>query len=81
MSEMTYTMYTTFTNHKTEETMIYTAHIAGNKHSKAFDEAKGKTAESAAAAVKRKNSPDWQDCCIWVTDEDGNKYTVYDGSN
>ena len=60
---------------------MYTAYIAGNKHSVAFDEAKGQTETSAVAAVKRKNSPDWQDCCVWVVDEDGNKKTVYDGSN
>jgi hypothetical protein len=60
--------------------MQYTAHIAGNLYSKEFDTANGKTPESAAAAVKRKNSPDWKDCCIWVTSKDGYHETVYDGS-
>jgi len=60
---------------------MYTAYIAGNKHSAAFDSATGKTVSSAVAAVKRKNSPDWQDCCIWIIDDDGNRTTMYDGSN
>jgi hypothetical protein len=46
--------------------MRYKAYIAGNKYSKAFDHAYGKTAFSAIAAVKRKNSPDWQDCYVWA---------------
>lgn len=58
----------------------YTAHIAGNRHSQAFDSAKGKTPESAVAAIKRKNAPDWKDCCIWVTSDDGLRQTIYDGS-
>ncbi len=45
---------------------IYKAYIAGNRHTKAFDFAHGKTIEAAIAAVKRKNSPDWRDCCIWA---------------
>ena len=43
----------------------YKAYIAGNKESRAFDSAIGKTKESAIATVKRRNSPDWKDCCIW----------------
>ena len=43
----------------------YKAFIAGTKESKAFDSAWGKTKKAAIAAVKRKNSPDWKDCCIW----------------
>lgn len=49
---------------KTEKN--YIAYIAGNRYTKAFDTATGKTAASAIAAVKRKNSPDWRDCCIWA---------------
>jgi hypothetical protein len=48
----------------------YTAHIAGNKHTWEFDTAKGETLETAVAALKRKNSPDWKDCCIWVTTDE-----------
>lgn len=44
----------------------YKAYIASNGHSQAFDNAAGKTAKSALAAIKRKNSPDWRDCCTWV---------------
>ena len=44
----------------------YKAYIAANPYTKAFDFAYGKTAKSAAAAVKRKNSPDWKDCIVWV---------------
>lgn len=58
----------------------YTAYIAGTRYSVAFDEAKGITAESAVAAIKRKNSPYWHDCVIWWTDGYGDKTTVYDGS-
>ena len=51
---------------KTKETeKLYIAYIAGNRYTKAFDTAKGKTEESARAAVKRKNSPDWKDCFVW----------------
>ena len=44
----------------------YKAYIAGTNESKAFDSAFGKTKESAIAAVKRRNSPDWQDCYVWA---------------
>ena len=44
----------------------YKAFIAGNKYTPAFDSAYGKTEQSAIAAVKRKNSPDWKDCCVWA---------------
>lgn len=44
----------------------YRALIATNGHTKFFDLAYGKTPQSAIAAIKRKNSPDWQDCKIWV---------------
>ena len=43
----------------------YKAYIAGSKESRAFDSAMGKTASSAIAAVKRRNSPSWPDCYIW----------------
>lgn len=43
----------------------YKAYIASTPESEAFDSAFGKTKESAIAAVKRKNSPDWQDCFVW----------------
>lgn len=43
----------------------YKAYIASTKESKAFDNAIGKTKESAIASVKRANSPDWRDCYIW----------------
>jgi hypothetical protein len=43
----------------------YKAYIASTNESKAFDSALGKTKESAIAAVKRANSPDWKDCCVW----------------
>ena len=43
----------------------YKAFIAGTKESKAFDSAYGETKKAAIASVKRKNSPDWKDCCIW----------------
>jgi hypothetical protein len=56
----------------------YTAHIAANKHTNAFDTATGQTPESATAALKRKNSHDWKDCCIWVTDDNGYHQTMYD---
>jgi len=63
--------------------MEYKAYIAGNKYTPAFDHAYGKTTESAIAAVKRKNSPDWKDCTVWVVrvHEDGQEeklYTDYD---
>jgi len=44
----------------------YKAYIASTKESWAFDSAMGKTAESAMAAVKRRNSPSWHDCHIWA---------------
>ena len=44
----------------------YRALKAGNRESNYFDFANGKTPQTAIAAVKRKNSPDWQDCNIWV---------------
>jgi len=44
---------------------LYVAFISANRYSKAFDQAYGKTAKSALSAVKRKNSPDWRDCCVW----------------
>lgn len=44
----------------------YKAYIAENKHSYAFDSATEKTAAAAIASVKRKNSPDWKDCCVWA---------------
>jgi len=43
----------------------YKAYIAGTKESIAFDSATGKTKESAIAAIKRRNSPDWKDCVTW----------------
>lgn len=43
----------------------YKAYIADTNNSTAFDSANGKTKESAIAAVKRRNSPSWQDCCVW----------------
>jgi hypothetical protein len=46
--------------------MKYKAYIAANKHTPFFDSAVGKTEKSAIAAVKRKNSPDWKDCFVWV---------------
>ena len=52
----------------------YKAYIAGSKESPAFDSANGKTATSAITAVKRQNSPDWQDCYIWAV------YVHADGS-
>lgn len=44
----------------------YRALIASNECTKFFDLAYGQTPKSAIAAIKRKNSPDWQDCSIWV---------------
>ena len=43
----------------------FKAYIASNPETKAFDFATGKTAKSAIATVKRRNSPDWKDCCVW----------------
>jgi len=43
----------------------YKAFIAGTRWSVPFDYAYGRTKSAAIAAVKRKNSPDWKDCCIW----------------
>jgi len=48
------------------KTKNYKACIAGTKESKPFDHAYGATKESAIAAVKRRNSPDWKDCVITV---------------
>jgi len=48
---------------KTEKN--YKAYIASTNESKAFDSAFGKTKESAIAAIKRLNSPDWKDCYVW----------------
>lgn len=42
----------------------YRAYIAGTNESNAFDSAKGKTKESAIAAIKRRNK-EWKDCYIW----------------
>jgi len=44
---------------------LYIAYIAGNRYTPAFDTAKGVTPESAIAAVKRRNRPDWRDCIVW----------------
>ena len=59
-------------------TKRYRAYIAGTKESKPFDSADGTTPNSAKAAVKRKNSPDWQDCVIWVKyiHDDGQEETI-----
>ena len=56
----------------------YKAYISGTRESKAFDYSYGVTRETAIAAVKRKNSPDWQDCYIWVVykHEDGQEETL-----
>ena len=43
----------------------YKAYIASTNESKAFDSAMGKTKESAIAAIKRRNSQSWKDCCVW----------------
>lgn len=43
----------------------YKAYIAGTKESKAFDSAFGQTEKNAIAAIKRRNSPSWTDCCVW----------------
>jgi len=56
---------------------VYKAYIAANSHTPAFDYAYGKTPASAVAAVKRRNSPDWRDCIIWVYDEDGFRVPDY----
>ena len=48
------------------KTYNYKAYIAANEHTSYFDCAYGKTANGAIAAVKRKNSPSWKDCHIWV---------------
>lgn len=71
---------TTITTIKTKimKQDFYTAHIASNSYTICFDTAKGKTPESAAAAIKRKNSPDWKDCFIWVTGPNGEKEVMYD---
>jgi hypothetical protein len=47
------------------KTKNYKAYIAGTPESNAFDYAYGKSKESAIAAVKRQNSPDWKDCIVW----------------
>lgn len=47
-------------------TKNYKAYISANKETKPFDSAMGVTEKSAIAAVKRANSPDWQDCVTWV---------------
>ena len=52
---------------------MWMAFIAANEFTEAFDTAKGKTAQSAIAAVKRKNSTDWRDCVVWANDGKGNK--------
>jgi len=44
----------------------YKAYIAGSKESQAFDHAYGNTPSNAMGAVKRRNSPDWEDCYVWV---------------
>ena len=59
--------------------MNYKAYIASNKESEAFDSKMGKTKESAISAVKRVNSPDWQDCYIWCVylHDDGQEEKLY----
>jgi hypothetical protein len=56
----------------------YKAYIASTTESEAFDSAFGTTKESAIAAVKRKNSPDWQDCYVWCVyvHEDGQEEKI-----
>jgi ribosomal protein S18 acetylase RimI-like enzyme len=65
------------TTMKTEKK--YKAYIASTKESKAFDSATGKTKESAIASVKRRNSPDWEDCYIWCiyVHPDGQEEKIY----
>jgi hypothetical protein len=46
----------------------YKSYIADGPHSSAFDSATGRTPDSARAAVKRRNSPDWRDCVVWVVE-------------
>lgn len=48
------------------QTKSFKAYIAANKWTPAFDSAMGKTPDSARAAIKRKNSPDWKDLYIYV---------------
>lgn len=57
----------------------YVAYISGTKESRAFDSAWGQTKESAIAAIKRRNSPDWRDCFVWCVyvHDDGQKERVY----
>ena len=61
-----------------KEEKIYKAYIAGNVHTKAFDSCMGKTPESAIAAVRRKNSPDWKDCVVWtvIVSPNGGEFKV-----
>lgn len=56
----------------------YKAYIASTNESKAFDSATWKTKESAIAAVKRRNSPSWGDCCVWCVyvHADGQEETI-----
>ena len=44
----------------------YKAYIAANRDSEAFDSCMGVTPESATRSIKRKNSPGFKDCFIWV---------------
>ena len=62
---------------KTEKN--YKAYIAGTKESKAFDSVFGKTVKNAIAAIKRRNSPSWLDCCVWCVyvHPDGQEEKVY----
>jgi hypothetical protein len=61
-----------------ENGSLFRAYIAANEHSIAFDSAMGQTAASAMAAVKRQNSPDWQDCYVWCVyvHKDGQEETL-----
>lgn len=49
---------------KTEKN--YKAYIAANEFSQSFDNVMGSTTKNAISAIKRRNSPDWKDCCVWV---------------
>lgn len=55
----------------------YTAYIAANKYTQAFDQITESTAKKAAYRIKRRNK-EWRDCTIWI--ESGpDKKTIHDG--
>ena len=55
----------------------YTAYIAENKYTQAFDQITEATSKKAAYRIKRRNK-EWRDCTIWI-ESGADKKIIHDG--